>query len=271
MKRILAISLFCSLFISCKYGQSSNNSATTNKDQIALRLDSTERAHLFQALGDTVFGKVCYGMNKTQYQKAVNTFIKSLKGDAETCDFMFGGYGFDIDEYTQFEDVYSKNPTNIPNLEYYLNDQLTGTLFYKGRLISVQWHAYGNSNYHYQVTDKLSELFSYFEKKYGKPNVNNIENFDANNIEVGRSDRDKVIARWETDNRKIVIYYKEMTRGDRRIESSSLHYQYFLDVYFLDKERKHELNEFIKPVLNNLKEAEQEKKRQEKKNMENAL
>lgn len=38
--------------------------------------DSINRERIFDELGDTVFGKVCFGMNKTQYRKAFNEFKK---------------------------------------------------------------------------------------------------------------------------------------------------------------------------------------------------
>ena len=273
MKKFVIIICFGLLIVACKNNQATNTSSvnSNNQAQIAFRQDSIKREKIFAALGDTVFGKICYGMSKTQFQKAINEFKKPLKDERTGDNFNFAGYSFDIYEPYQFEDKRNWSKSDISSLEYSLSDKSTSTLFYKGELVSVNWTAVGYSAYLMeQVTDKLNTLISYFEKRYGKPVVNNADKFDESNIEIGYTGRQKVMARWETNNRKIVIYYQEIPYGERsRVNTNP--YQYDLEVTFLDKQRKRVLNEHIQSIIQKIQDEERAKERQKQKNMENAL
>lgn len=229
--------------------------------------DSINRERIFEGLGDTVFGKVCFGMNKTQYRKAFNEFKKPLKNDKDYYDFVFAGYEFRGDEGYDIEKDDSKSVDGYPyGLDNILKEESYYTYFYQDRLFSVVWNSWRDIQEESIVKYSLGKLINLFEKKYGKPNVNNIDIFNHSYIETGAWYQMKVVARWETKKRKIIVFYRDLVGSERdkwMAEKYPSDYQYELYVLFLDKNIKKEVDEYIKPILQKFVDDYKEKKRQD--------
>ena len=237
--------------------------------------DSINRESIFDALGDTVFGKVCFGMNKSQYRKAFNEFKKPLKNDKDYYDFEFAGYDFCGDEGSDVEKNSEKSVDGYSyGLESILKEDRLSTYFYKDRLFSIRWDSWRNIQDEYMVKYSLGKIIALFEKKYGKPNVNNVDRFNQLDIETGTSHQMKVIARWETKKKKIIIFYRDLVGSERdkwMEQNHPSYYQYELIVQFLDKTIKKEVDEYIKPILQKFVDNNEEKIRQDSIKNANAL
>ena len=237
--------------------------------------DSINRERIFDELGDTVFGKVCFGMNKTQYRKAFNEFKKPLKNDKDYYDFVFAGYEFRGYEGSDIEKNDSKSIDGYPyGLDNILKEKSYYTYFYQDRLFSVVWNSWRDIQEESIVKYSLGKLINLFEKKYGKPNVNNIEIFNHSYIETGAWHQMKVVARWETGKKKIIVFYRDLVGSERdkwMAENYPSNYQYELYVLFLDKNIKKEVDEYIKPILQKFADDYKEKVRQDSIKNANAL
>ena len=237
--------------------------------------DSIERERICDALGDTVFGKVCFGMNKTQYRKAFNEFKKPLKNDKDYYDFDFAGYEFRGDEGSDVEKNSDKTIDGYPyGLENILKEDRLWTYFYKDRLFSIRWDSWRDIQDEDIVKYSIGKLITLFEKKYGKPNVNNTDIFNRSYIETGAWHQMKVIARWETGKKKIIIFYRDLVGSERdkwMEDNYPSYYQYELIVQFLDKTIKNEVDEYIKPILQKFADDYKEKMRQDSIKNANAL
>lgn len=237
--------------------------------------DSIDRERIFDALGDTVFGKVCFGMNKTQYRKAFNEFKKPLKNDKDYYDFDLAGYEFRGDEGSDVEKNSDKTIDGYPyGLENILKEDRLWTYFYKDRLFSIRWDSWRDIQDEDIVKYSIGKIIALFEKKYGKPNVNNTDIFNHSYIETGAWHQMKVIARWETGKKKIIIFYRDLVGSERdkwMEDNYPSYYQYELIVQFLDKTIKSEVDEYIKPILQKFADDYKEKMRQDSIKNANAL
>ena len=84
----------------------------------------------------------------------------------------------------------------------------------------------------------------------------------------------KVIARWETGKKKIIIFYRDLVGSERdkwMEDNYPSYYQYELIVQFLDKTIKNEVDEYIKPILQKFADDYKEKMRQDSIKNANAL
>ena len=84
----------------------------------------------------------------------------------------------------------------------------------------------------------------------------------------------KVIARWEAKKKKIIIFYRDLVGSERdkwMNENYPSDYQYELDVQFLDKTLKKEVDEYIKPILQKFADDYREKIKQDSIKDANAL
>ena len=279
MKRVCLYLLLFFVALSCTNKQSSVSQTNEDSKNDSLLLvqqqDSIERERIFEALGDTAFGGVCYGMSRFQYQKAFEAFKKPLKNEKDYFDFEFAGYEFHGDEGSNVENNNSKSVSGYPyGLDDILKEDGLWTYFYKDRLFSVRWNSYRAVQSEHIVKYSLGKLVSYFEKKYGKPNVNNTDRFNSSYIETGTRYQMKVIARWETEKKKIIIFYRDIygSKRDKWMdENYPSDYQYELDVQFLDKTLKKEVDEYIKPILQKFADDYREKIKQDSIKDANAL
>lgn len=244
-----------------------NDESRNDSLLFAQRQYSIERERIFEALGDTAFSGVCYGMKKNQYLKAFNAFKKPLKTKDGFRDFEFAGYEFYGDEGSDVENNNSKSVSGYPyGLDDILKEDRLRTYFYKGRLFSVRWNSGRSIQSERIVKYSLGKLVSFFENKYGKPNVNNTDRFNSSNIETGTWHQMKVIAKWETKKKKIIIFYRDLVGSERdkwMDENYPSDYQYELDVQFLDKTQKKEVDEYIKPILQKFADDYKEKIKQD--------
>jgi hypothetical protein len=87
-----------------------------------------------------------------------------------------------------------------------LKEESYYTYFYQDRLFSVVWNSWRDIQEESIVKYSLGKLINLFEKKYGKPNVNNIDIFNHSYIETGARHQMKVVARWETGKKKIIVF-----------------------------------------------------------------
>ena len=242
MKKLLytSIGIFVLLIVGCK---NTNNTSSYNEEQakkdsvaLALKADSIDRERKFAAKGDTVFGRVCYGMNKAQSQKAAKEFCEAFK-DKNGFGFIFDTYDFhsidyfiDIDEYSSYD------------LNHYSNNNR----LYKGKLYSIEWNSfrqYGKSGQ--DIANRLNHLIELFEVKYGKCNEKPLDlcNYFGQYISNQKVVVHGYVAKWETTQRRIVIYIDELIGSDRGGESDNEPYQYRVSVHFINKEIEKEVDE----------------------------
>jgi len=252
-----------------------NDESKNDSLLLAQQQDSIERDRIFEALGDTAFSGVCYGMSRSQYQKAFEAFKIPLKKENDYFDFEFAGYEFHGDEGSYVEKNSSNNIDGYPyGLDDILKENRLGTYFYKDKLFSIRWNSYRTIQDELTVKYSLGQLVSYFEKKYGKPNVNNTDKFNSSIIETGTWHQMKVIARWETEKKKIIIFYRDLVGSERdkwMAENYPSYYQYELDVQFLDKTLKKKVDEYIKPILQKFADDYRERIKQDSIKNANAL
>jgi len=278
--KYIAIIVSFTLFVACTNKQpSSYNCADVDsrKDSILLaqQKDSVERNRLFEALGDTAFGSVCYGMDKPQYQKALDVFKKPLKSDEDYHDFVFARYKFHADEGSDVEKNNNKTAEGYPyGLDNILKEDRLWTYFFKGKLVSIRWNSSRIIQDGQSAVSSLGQLVSYFEKRYGPPNANNTKMFNSSVIETGTWHQMKVIARWETEKKKIVIFYRDLVGSERdkwMEDNYPSDYQYELTVIFLDKIQKKEVDDYIKPIIQKYIDDYNEHRKQDSINNANAL
>ena len=267
---ILASSMMLIVFFSCTNRQttstSSNEQAKADSLLIVHKQEALERERKFAALGDTVFGTVCYGMNKEQYLQAVDSFVKPLKKNPSDFYFLFSGYKFRIYGPSNVE---GNNQKSVSGFRYGIHNILIEdfncSLLFEKKLFVVYWESeriyYGSYN---SIVKDLGGMVSIFSKKYGIPNIDNTQNFHRNNV----------IAYWETEKRKIKISYRDLVGYERNKymdENYPNDYQYKLSVLFLNKEAKKEVDEYIKPILQKDKDDYLEQRRQDSIRTANAL
>ena len=135
MKKI-AIAILTMLFAACSNKQSSMNHVNNDDINDSLMLvnqqDSVRREHIFDSKGDTIFAGVLYGMTRSEAEKNIRSFEKTLKPHFEWMDgFVFGTINFMPIYLCDFEK--DKLGCPDPNRESYL---------FKGKLCSVVWHSY---------------------------------------------------------------------------------------------------------------------------------
>jgi hypothetical protein len=250
MKRVLLSIIIVAVCFSC------NNRGTNNLDksnqtiedsikQLVLirQQDSIERERIFAALGDTVFGQICYGVSLEKYLVAINEFCKPLN-KGKDYDFCLVGCNFKIKHAINVEDRVLYR--NISELESIRNEKSSETLFFNKKLSSVCWYSTDiSSSSSSGGAKKMLDLISLFENKYGEPNIKKPFEFSG------------VVAEWQTDSRKITFNY---------IFSSSQ-----LIISFLNKEYKREIDLYIDEVLKKEKERRLTTQMQDSINNANAL
>jgi len=247
MKKLLlpyVISIIC---ISCKNGSSQasidNDLSKRDSIQIALYNDSIKRELIFEALGDTVFGDICYGASYNQYQTAIKKFVASLITNSNY-DFCLAGCNFKIKQAVDIKEIIKNS--NISELEAIRLGGISETLFSNNKLCAVCWYTTDiSSSSSSGGAKKMFDLISLFEKKYGKPNIKKAF------VSSG------VVAEWETNTRKVTFNYT--------FSSSRLYIQ------FVNKQCKKNIDKYIDVILKGERKRQSEIRKQDSINQLNAL
>lgn len=261
MKNILRYTsfLFVAMFVfSCTNKKVAEVQETNDEDSLLLaqRQDSIERNRKFDALGDTVFNTICYGMSISQFVDAYDVFKKTRMSKEHEGYFEFADYEFTIykSEFTERE-IY--NP---------IKDIDLGTEFFNNHLFSVEWESWRKIQSPESTEKSLAKLVSYFEKKYGP----------ANSKDAMIMDRvyDRLVAEWETEERKIMILYDDLigvSRDKYWDEEYPSDKQYEVSVRFIDKTKRKAVDDYVDKKLQ--KEAEKyfQQKKQDSINNATAL
>ena len=252
----------------CKRTVASNNESgnTHESDSIAevASKDSIERERIFAAKGDTIFGKMLYGINKSEAIKEAKEFVTSLsKGQGV-------GFYFDTFSFLPIEYFYEIEKMSASGLKYFSSHNR----LYKNKLYSVGWESfvnYGKSGS--EIAERIDHLVKLFEIKYGKCSKNNYNlcgNF-GQYIGTNRIYVEGTVAEWRTNERAITFYINELFGSDRRSESSTEPYQYKLSIQFVDRAVESEAEQYIDEVLNAHKKAKRSQEVEDSINMMNAL
>ena len=270
MNKILytSIGIFILLIVGCKNTNKANAyvEEQAKKDSVALALknDSTDRERKFAAKGDTVFGRVCYGMNKVQSQKAAKEFCEALKSRS--------GYGFIFDTYEFFPIDYFEDIEEFS--AYDLKHSSDNNRLYKGKLYSVEWKSFRNYGKSGQdIANRLNHLIELFEVKYGKCNEKPLDlcNYFGQYISNREVEVHGYVAKWETTQRRIVIYIDELIGSDRGSESANEPYQYKVSVHFVNKEVEKEVDEYSERAYKADEDAQRQKQIEDSIKMVNSL
>lgn len=280
MRRNLLYILCLLLFgISCTNKKSpvATNTDDAKRDSLIAehRQDSIEREQRFSSLGDTVFGTILYGMNKSQFKQAFNSFKNPLKKEGVYAAFIFAGYKFMDTGASSVEEDREISINGYPyGLENVKTEERIGTRTFNNKLFAVEWCSYREMGSYNIVVKDLQQLVGYFRKRYGKPNMDNSEKFNSPTIETGVWHQMKVVAKWETASRKITIFYRECVGSERdkyMDEEYPLDYQYYITIQFLNKDIKKEVDEYITSILQKFAADVKRKELEESIRMENAL
>lgn len=252
----------------CKRNVASNNEGgnTHESDSIAeaLSRDSIEREKIFAAKGDTIFGKMLYGMNKSEAIKEAKDFVKSLSKSQGV------GFYFDTFNFLPIEYFYEIESMSASDLKYFTSYNR----LFKNKLYSVGWESfvnYGKSGS--EIAERIDHLVKLFESKYGKCSENDYNlcsNF-GQYVGTNRIYVQGTVAEWRTNERAITFYIKELFGSDRRSESSTEPYQYKLSVQFVDRVVESEAEQYIDEVLNAHNKAERSQEVEDSIKMMNAL
>lgn len=237
LMRCLSFLFVGMILFSCTNKKAAEVQNSRNKDidslSLAQRQDSIEREYKIDALGDTVFNCICYGMSISQFKKAYELFKKPRRSKEHKDHFVFADYEFYIlDSYKDITKSEIRNP---------IKDTDLWTDFYKNQLFSVKWNGWRKIESPQSTEESLTGLVSYFEKKYGPANLKN-----------GWIDNGRVVAEWETENRKIMILYRDLigVSRDKYVDEVYPSYkQYEVDVLFIDKTIKKEVDDFVDKKL----------------------
>lgn len=270
MKKLLytSIGIFVLLIVGCK---NTNNTSSYNEEQakkdsvaLALKADSIDRERKFAAKGDTVFGRVCYGMNKEQSKKAAKEFCEAFKDKS--------GYGFIFDTYDFHSIDYFKEIEEFS--AYDLKHSSNNNRLFKGKLYSIEWESfrnYGKSGQ--EIANRLNHLIELFEVKYGKCNEKPLDlcNYFGQYISNKKVVVCGYVAKWETINRKIFIFVDELVGSDRGSESTNEPYQYRVSVHFINKEIEKEVDEYSERVYKENEDAQRQKQIADSIKMVNSL
>ncbi len=239
-----------------------------SKSRETEKKDSIERERIFTALGDTIFGHVLYGMNESDARAAINDFQNSLpESQAKMFRFTFSGIEF----YDINEDIVNSDKIDFDKLKHAYKKQ---TIIWNEKLCSVIWHSRELcTRTTEEIETQLNTLCSFFENKYGKPNIK------KNNEAINRSilidnDRKLIFAgttytTWETHDRAIEILLDgKNCPGDG---SGTDWYVYYIVVRFYNKTIMKEISSFLEQEETHNIEEFNEKIRQDSIKAANAL
>ena len=257
MKQVYFILMTLSL-VACNNGKKmsaiSEGQAERDSVAMALKADSVEREQIFETRGDTVFGTMRFGMDKTQAKQSANEFMKSLNGNGN--GFTFGSYSFRAIEYFKnFEEL----------SEYDLRHFELSNLLYKNKLFSVCWESfYEDAKDGEEIANRLSKFISYFEAKYGKCSKKDLSicNRFGDYIMKQRVYVHGIVAIWETSKRRIQIELDEKMDADMPTRRSGSFFHYGIRVVFVDTTVEKIVNALREEIIkrDRVKQIEQHKR-----------
>ena len=238
---------------------------TESSTQIYVNLDSLEREGISEAMGDTAFGGVCYGMNLEQTKKAIADFKASLGFDATDYSFYFCHYSF-----------FLSNPHNIEGLsEYDLDVSHINALLYRDKLFEIRWESKKNyAKNGEDVINQLNPLISTFETKFGKCSFKDLQPcyYIGRKVINGRLfPVIATVATWKTKDKSIIITIKEPIGSDRGHESPDYPLRYNVTISFFHNFLQEEANTYIDSIKSIQKKIEQERILNQTKKEINAL
>lgn len=240
------------LLISCnnaKTNQQSNNEKMSI-DSIPTKLESeciVACEPIFKELGDTIFGEVLFGMNKSQAKKKIRAFQDKLDRFKYKRYKQPDGNGFVFAE-VEFMDI------NIVDIEKEVLDVTTtrgryySSFTWNGKLAQIVWNSFSVSRYSKaDVSAQLEDFISYFENKYGRCTTKGVSSKNWFYIDYNGHKNyfpGGTVAEWKTDNRllQISIEGKKCPEyGNERGE-----YRYTIYVRFFDRSIETDIESYIK-------------------------
>lgn len=267
MKKI-AIAILTMLFAACSNKQSSMNHVNNDDINDSLMLvnqqDSVRREHIFDSKGDTIFAGVLYGMTRSEAEKNIRSFEKTLKPHFEWMDgFVFGTINFMPIYLCDFEK--DKLGCPDPNRESYL---------FKGKLCSVVWHSYCQyAKKIEEIEEALDKFIQFFDNRYGKPNFKEMQSSNWYFESDGKYHFfNRNIAKWETSKRlvEIGIEWHKTPKTYYEYEDGFV-FEYGIMVRFADKVKMSEIEAYKDNVTNVKQLKENERRRKDSLNSLNSL
>lgn len=258
MKELICVLIGGFLFLSCN---NQNKNKTAEDDLLPDSIpyvefesydcsganNKNECVKAFDALGDTFFGEVLYGMDKKQAINSVRKFQNKLDVYKYKRYNKPDGNGFiyaDV-EFMEIEIVdIEKEVLDVSTTQgrYY------SSFTWKGKLSQIVWESFYISKFSKtEVSAQLEDFIGYFEKKYGKCTSKGVssENWFYTDYEKRKNYfPGGTVAEWKTDNRllQISIKGKECPNyGNERGE-----YKYTIYVRFFDRSKDKEIEKYIK-------------------------
>lgn len=208
------------------------------------------RDSIFNALGDTVYGNVLYGMDYKNVQKTIADFRHRMPYYSDST-FRFSDFDFFVntlncDKYSILDYKYRKN----------------NSLFWKGELCSIVWKSLkktDNSAGGYR--NRIMKLIKFFENKYGETEylIDRWAPSDYFNVYhmKGRficTSPEKTICIWETQNRRIFI--ETILHHFMVDDNDSRPYEYEIRISFQNKPKMDEINSYYNSAINKRREQD---------------
>lgn len=248
MKRYIYVLLLLAFFSSCVNRKSYKNEIKEKQrlEQLKQQEDSIDREKKFEVLGDTVFSTVLFGMNEEQFNKAFEEFYKKTNG------LRIASFDFALGRVSNIEKEISESLSYI-SLDYEFEQN---TIFFQGKLSSVQWNTLIYSQKAEYAVERLDSLVTIFEKRYGKPNKKKIMAYQ-NNTSLSLD----VI--WETEHR-LIKFNKGLVSDCYKIPydpNNIVNYlcQEEITISFINKDLCNEINNYLNEIMKQKAEEEKEK------------
>lgn len=230
--------------------ESNDSSGPSNKN---------ECTKVFEALGDTIFGEVLYGMNIKEANNSVQKFQNKLNGannsHKSNYGFLFADIHFTdiaiIEAEKEYPDVFKRS-------------RYHSSFTWKGKLSQIVWKSYSISKHNKsEVGNELGFLISIFKKKFGKENMEVLPSHqwfqtdyeNHKNFFIGGT-----VAGWKTDNRLVEISINGKDCPKFGTESGD--YKYTIDVRFYNRAVDKDIEKYFEE--NQRIKNEQYKKEQQK-------
>ena len=270
MKELICVLIGGFLFLSCN---NQNKNKTAEEDLLPdsipyVEIESYDSSgastknkciKIFEALGDTIFGEVLYGMDIKEANNSVHNFLNKLNSanysHKRNYGFVFADIHFMdiaiIEAENEYPDVFKRR-------------RYHSSFTWKGKLSQIVWESYSISKHNKsEVGNELGYLVSIFEKKFGKGNMEVLPSHqwfqtdyeNHKNYFIGGT-----VAGWKTDNRLVEISING--KDCPKFGSESGEYKYTIDVRFynrtIDKDLENYFEESQRIENENYKKEQQQ-------------
>lgn len=243
MKELICVLIGGVLFLSCN-NQNKNKIAEEDllPDSIPyVELESNDSSGLnnrnecqkvFEALGDTIFGEVLYGMDIKEANNIVHKFQNKLNSANNSHK---RNYGFVFADIHFMDIAIIEAEKEYPDV--FKRSRYHSSFTWKGKLSQIVWESYSISKHNKsEVGSELGYLISIFEKKYGKSNMEVLPTYqwfqtdyeNRKNYFIGGT-----AAGWKTDNRLVEISING--KDCPKFGSELGEYKYTIDVRFYNR------------------------------------